>query len=157
MIDCHSPLGRSPYRFTNFQSRNIVADVLGTAVNALFPRARRIATLDLEAEAMLYALSLSSSLINGTNLDTVGVFVAVDSGEVIDTSDMTGLFLSHITRQNSIPGLPTASSRSNALNFGEATAYKLSSGRRLALYACSDNVADNEISAICSVYWSPLS
>lgn len=155
MIDCNMPGRATPYRFTNFQSRNMVFDGVGTAVNALFPLAVRVAQIDLKAEAMLYALSLSSSLINATALDTVGVFVAVDSGELIDTSQMVGLFLSHITRQNSIVGLATASSRSNAINFGEGTAYRLSSGDKLALYACSANAADNEISAIVSAYWSP--
>jgi len=156
MIDCNAAgRGSTPYRFTNFQSRNMVFDGVGTAVNAVFPLATRVTTLDLQAEAMLYALSLSSSLINATALDTVGIFVATDAGLLIDTSDMVGLFLSHITRQNSIVGLATASSRSNALNFGEGTAYKLSSGQRLALYACSANAADNEISAICSIYWTP--
>ncbi len=157
MIDCNPSPGRaqSPYSFTNFQSRNMIADVLGTGINAVFPLASRIATLDLNAEAMVYALSLSSSLINSNNLDTVGIFVALDSGETVDVEAMNNLFLSHLTRQNSLPGLPVASSRANALNFGEQTAYKLSSGSRLALYCCSGNFADNEISAICSVYWAP--
>ena len=154
-LSCELPGRASPYRFTNFQSRNIVFDGVGTAVASLFPLARRVATINLQAEAMLYALSLSSSLINATALDTVGIFVGIDTAPLIDLSNMTGLFLSHITRQNSIVGLSTASSRSNALNFGEETAYKLSSGVNLALYACSANTADNELSAICSIYWTP--
>lgn len=160
MISCERSAGggrTSPYRFTNFSTRNIQFAGVGTAVNAVFPSIRRLATLDLQAEAGIMSLSLASSIINATPLDTCGLFVALDRGEALSLEGAFDVFLSHVTRQNSIAGLPSSSSRTNTLAFGDATLYRLPSGVKLAIYGSSANAAANELTALLSVFWTPAS
>ena len=158
-LSCDRPgaPGRSPYRFSNFATQTMILDAIGTQINSVFPQLRRVTTLDLQADAGVILFSLSTSLINAQALDTVGVFLGLDRGDIVNLNGSFDVFLSHLTRTNSIPGLPVASSRCNALNFGIDSAYKLASGAKLALYACSANLADNEMSAVASVYWTPAS
>lgn len=157
MISCERPgvAGASPYRFSNFSVQNMILNAVGTQINSAFPLAVRVATLNLQADAALMLISLSTSIVNALALDTVGIFLGIDRGLTVSLDGGFDLFLSHISRQNSLAGLPVASSRCNSLDYGTNSAYKLPSSVNLALYACSGNLADNELSAVASIFWTP--
>lgn len=160
MIDCNRPgANASPFQFTNFQVRNMTFTGVGTAVNASFPFVRRVATINFESPARLISITMASSIVETSALATAGFFVAIDRGEFLSLAGPGSfdVFLSHICRQNSVAGIPSSSSRSNAMVMGEGSAYLLQSGSVLALYASAENSASDELSAIVSAYWTPQS
>lgn len=157
MISCNPrrPGQTNPFPYSNFQTRTMFLDATGDTIATVFPLLRRMAFINFGTNAGLTGITLSSSLINQQPLDTVGVFVMLDRGPQVSAEGAFELFVSHLTLQNSTAGARQASSRSNAIAMGESSAYLLNSGQRLALYACSDNVIGNEISAVATAYWVP--
>lgn len=151
--------GATPYTFFNFHVRSAAIDLTGVGPPALavFPLATRVAVLDWAGMLVgIIGMSLSTSLLNQTPLDTVAVIAALDVGDQLAANGANGIFLTHLVRQNATGAQRFASSRSNAIEMGQDSAYKLDSNQRIALYVASAAVAGNEISAMLSVYWTPF-
>lgn len=157
-IDCKTRRpGASPYSFFNFNVRSVTIDLTGAVIAAVFPLAQRAAVVDFGGMPVgIVGMTLSTSLLNQTPLDTVAVFAALDMGLQLSANGSFGIFLTHLVRQNATAAQRFASSRSNAIAMGQDSVYRLDTGQQLALYVCSAAVAGNEISAILSVYWTPI-
>lgn len=151
--------GVSPFNFFNFNVRTVAVSQTGVGPPglAVFPLAARVAQINFAGMAVgIVGMSLSTSLLNETALDTVCVVAALDVGVQLALGGATGIFLTHLVRQNATPAQRFASSRSNAVAMGQDSAYRLDSTQQIALYLSSAAAAGNEISATLSVYWTPI-
>jgi hypothetical protein len=162
--DC-DPLGseQTPYFFQNFLTRTATANLTGAqitalalqqgAVSSLFPLAVKVAEIDLQSNAGVIAVSLSTSITNYTASSVVGVYLGLDNGAVSDVNGMSRLFLNHICGQNASAGIPAAASRTNSLQMGQNSAYRVNSGQKIALYMSAPNDATTLVTAAATVYW----
>jgi len=160
------PLGseQTPFYFQNFLTRTVTANLTGAAIYALaggyvtgatsvFPVAVKVAEIDLQCNAGVIAVSLSTSITNYTVSSVVGVYFGLDNGPVSDVNGMSRLFLNHICGQNASSGIPAAASRTNSLQMGQNSAYRVNSGQKLAVYMSAPNDATTLVTAAASVYW----
>jgi hypothetical protein len=160
------PLGgeSTPYYFQNFLTRTVTANLTGAQVNvlagafvpgatAIFPVAVKVAEIDLQCNAGVIAVSLSTSITNYTASSVCGIYFGLDNGPVSDVNGMSRLFLNHICGQNASAGIPTAASRTNSLQMGQNSAYRVNSGQKLAIYMSAPNDVTTLLTAAASVYW----
>lgn len=158
MIPCIPPAAgqAQPYQFSNFNVQSSAIHTDGSVINTVFPFCTRLSTISFNQPSGLTAISITSSIINELAGDVVGIFVTLDSGVILNLDGHTPVFLSHLCLQQSTPAFRNASSRTNTIVMGENTYYRLPSGSKLGIYACSDNDAGNEIAALISAYWIPV-
>jgi hypothetical protein len=159
------PLGgeSTPYYFQNFLTRSATANLTGAqitaqalqqgAVSSLFPLAVKVAEIDLQSNAGVIAVSLSTTITNYAPSSVVGVYLGLDNGAVSDVNGMSRLFLNHICGQNASVGIPAAASRTNSLQMGQNSAYRVNSGQKLALYMSAPNDVTTLVVAAATVYW----
>jgi hypothetical protein len=162
--DC-DPLSsaETPFYFQNFLTRSVTADLTGAAVynlalaanaaSAVFPIAVKVAEIDLQTNAGLIGLTLSTSITNYTASSTCGIFFGLDNGPASDVNGMSRLFLNHICGQNASSGIPAAASRTNSIQMGQNSAYRVNSGQKFALYMSAPNDAYTLLTAVASIYW----
>jgi len=154
----------TPFFFQNFLTRTVTANLNGAQVNALangfvvgtnatFPVAVKVAEIDLQYNAGVIAVSLSSAITNYTAGSVCGIYFGLDNGPVSDVNGMSRLFLNHICGQNAIAGLPSSSSRTNSLQMGQNSSYRVNSGQKLALYVSAPSDSTTLLTAAASVYW----
>jgi len=153
------PLG-SPYTFSNFATKSVAirytgAQIIALSASATYPVTVKVGEIDLQTNAGLFALSLSSSITNPV-AGVAGVFAAIGEADVINITGMTKLFLSHNCEQNSIAGLPNPSSRSNSLQMGQNSYFRINQGVKIAIYACAPNDASVLVSAVLTAFWIPI-
>ncbi len=146
----------SPYTFANFNTLTKSVVVTGAAVAKVFPLAVKVAELNFKTNAGVFAFALTSSLTVPV-AGQAGFFVALDQGDTVSVDGLTKLFLSHLSNQNSIPGVPNPSSRSNALQMGQRTYFPVPSGQKVALYASAPNDATVILSCDVTALWIPVS
>jgi hypothetical protein len=156
------PSNQTPFYFQNFLTRTVAFDLTGAQIATLaaaagsssnFPRAVKVAEIDLQSNAGLIGLSLSSTVTNFDVTATCAVLLGLDNGPVVNVDSLDRLFISHLSGVNSIPGLPASTSRTNALQMGQNSYYTVNSGQRIAIYAASPNNANNRLSGIATVFW----
>lgn len=145
----------SPYTFSNFSTKSATIALDGTQINTLFPRAVKVGEIDLQTNAGLISLTLASSVTLPV-AGTIGLFAALSDAAVIDINAMPHLFLSHVSAQNSIPGVPNPSSRCNSLQMGQSSFYRVNQGQKIAIYASAPNNAGALVSAVVTAYWIPI-
>ena len=149
----------SPYTFSNFNTRSVAVTLNGAQIAALgasiYPGAVKVGEIDLQTNAGLTALTLSSSLVLPV-AGTCGVFAAIADANTVNVQGITRLLLTHVTTQNSLPGVPNPSSRSNAMQMGQNTYYRVNQGQKIALYASSPNDVTALLSAVLTAFWIPL-
>ena len=163
--DC-DPLGseQTPFYFQNFLTRTVTANTTGAAVYALantyvsgatsiFPVAVKVAEIDLQTNAGLIGLTLSTSITNYAAFSTCGIFFGLDNGPVSDVNGMSRLFLNHICGQNASTGIPASASRTNSIQMGQNSAYRVNCGQKFALYMSAPNDAPTLLTAVASIYW----
>jgi hypothetical protein len=150
----------TPFYFQNFLTRSVTANLSGAAVYALagsatsiFPLAVKVAEIDLQTNAGLIGLTLSTSITNYTASSTCGIFFGLDNGAVSDVNGMSRLFLNHICGQNASAGIPSAASRTNSIQMGQNSAYRVNCGQKFALYMSAPNDATTLLTAVASIYW----
>jgi hypothetical protein len=153
----------TPFFFQNFLTRTVTANFTGAQVNALavagdgasstFPIAVKVAEIDLQSNAGVIAVSLSSAITNYTAASVCDIYFGLDNGPVSDVNGMSRLFLNHICGQNAIAGLAGSSSRTNSLQMGQNSSYRVNSGQKLAVYMSAPNDAATLLTAAASVYW----
>jgi hypothetical protein len=124
-------------------------------VNAAFPLAVKVAEIDLQTNAGLFSLTLSSSILNPA-VGTAGLFAGIADTDTVSISQLNRLFLSHVSTQNSIAGVPNPSSRSNAVQMGQNSYYRVNQGQKIAVYASSPNDVTVLLSAVLTCFWIPL-
>ncbi len=163
--DC-DPFGSSdtPFFFQNFLTRTVTANLTGAQVDALaagyvsgasstFPLAVKVAEIDLQCNAGVIAVSLSTSITNYTASSVCAIYFGLDNGPVSDVNGMSRLFLNHICGQNAMAGLPSASSKTNSMQMGQNSCYRVNSGQKLAVYMSAPNDSTTLLTAAASVYW----
>ena len=146
----------SPYTFSNFYTRSATVNTTGNLVNSAFPTAKKVAEIDLQTNAGIFSLTLSSSILNPV-VGTAGLFAGLADADTVSINELTRLFLSHVSSQNSIVGVPNPSARSNAVQMGQNTYYRVNQGQKIAIYAASPNDVSVLLSAVLTVFWIPLS
>jgi hypothetical protein len=145
----------SPYTFSNFSTKTVTIALNGTQVNALFPLAVKVAEIDLQTNAGLISLTLASSVTLPV-AGTVGIFAALADAQTVSVDALARLFLSHVSVQNSVPGVPNPSSRCNSLQMGQSSYYRVNQGQKIAIYASSPNDVTALMLAVVTAYWIPL-
>jgi len=145
----------SPYTFSNFYTRTVTVSLNGTQINSTFPLATQVAEIDLQTNAGLVSITMASSMTLPV-AGTVGFYAAMVDGRTIIVNAMSRLFLSHISGQNSLPGVPNPSARSNSLQMGQSSYYRVNQGQTIALYASAPNDVTALMSAVVTVYYIPL-
>lgn len=148
---------RTPFFFQNFLTRSVSFSLTGAQINALgnaiFPRCVKVAEIDLQSNAGLISVNLSSTMTNYTAASTCATFIALENGDVCDVNGMTRQFLSHICGQNSAPGLPSSTSRSNAIQMGQNSYYSVNSGQKIVIYASAPNDATALLAGVATVFY----
>ena len=159
------PLNASetPFYFQNFLTRSVTANLTGAAVHTLalaanatsaaFPVAVKVAEIDLQTNAGLIGVTLSTSITNYAASSVCGIYFGLDNGPASDVNGMSRLFLNHICGQNAMAGIPAAASRTNSIQMGQNSAYRVNSGQKFALYMSAPNDATTLLTAVASIYW----
>jgi hypothetical protein len=162
--DC-DPLSsaETPFYFQNFLTRSVTANLTGAQVNAravttgalssTFPLGVKVAEIDLQTNAGLIGLTLSTSITNYTASSVCAIYFGLDNGDASDVNGMSRLFLNHICGQNASAGIPAAASRTNSIQMGQNSAYRVNSGQKFALYMSAPNDATTLLTAVASIYW----
>lgn len=157
--NCGRAENQTPFFFQNFQTKSVSFSYTGAQINALFPpgavfpKAVKVAEIDLQSNAGIIALTLSSSISNFFAGSTAAVYLALDNGDVADVNGMTRQFVQHVCGQNSVAGLPSASARTNAVQMGQNSYYTVNSGQKIAVYASAPNDASTLLSGVATVFW----
>lgn len=148
---------QTPFFFQNFLTRSVSFNLTGAAINALapavFPICTKVAEIDLGSNAGLISLSLSTSITNYTAASTCAIYLGLDNGPTCDVNGMQRTFLQQICGQNSVPGLPNAASRTNAVQMGQNSYYTVNSGQKIVIYASAPNDAATLLSGVATVFW----
>lgn len=157
-----SASGQTPYFFNNFLTRSVSFNLDGNAINALagaagssaiFPLAVKVAEIDLQSNAGIIGMSLSTSIINPVAGAVCAVYLALENGLVTDVNGMQRQFVNHICGQNSVAGLPSANSRTNSIQMGQNSFYSVNSGQKIVLYASAPNDATALLAGVATVFW----
>jgi hypothetical protein len=156
---------QTPFFFQNFLTRSVSFSFTGAQINALavaalapsavFPVCVKVAEIDLQANVGLISVNMSSTITNYTAASTCALYLALDNGPVCDVNGMSRQFLSHMSGQNSIAGLPASTSRSTSIQMGQNTYYSVNSGQKIVLYASAPNDATTLLSGIGTVFYIP--
>lgn len=144
-------LGLTPY--------TLIADASGSEVNVQFPLVKRLATFTFDQNLGILGLQLSSSITN-TETDLTGIFIFVGTVAKAPIINITndsglGLWLSHISNLNAVPGFASPASRSTTIGFSESGIY-LQAGDPVAIYGCSGPSDDNLLAAVLNIYTIPV-
>lgn len=150
--------------FGSFRSQCLAAEGDGTAINKVFPLAFRVATMPIGGlpgtstngiPAKLISVSLASSLLVAVAADTMGLYVGLDIGPIINLNGAANIFCDHIALTNSTNTSPNSSSRSTSVDFGVGLGFPVPSGQNVAIYASSANDATNLFAAVATFFWIP--
>lgn len=133
----------------------LLTSVDGTQINTAFPLATRLATFTFKQNLGILGFQLSSTL---TNVDAtlLGVFMVVGSNAKQDLIQLTnnansGLWMSHVSNLNAVPGFASPSSRSSTVGFGESGIH-LQAGEAVSLFGCGANDAGVLLTALLNIY-----
>jgi hypothetical protein len=153
---------QTPFFFQNFLTRSVSFSFTGAQINtlagapgAVFPKCVVVAEMDLQANVGLISVNMSSSITNYVAASTCAVYIALENGQVCDVNGMTRQFLSHMSGQNSIAGLPSSTSRSTSIQMGQNSYYSVNSGQKIVIYASAPNDATVLLSGIATVFYIP--
>jgi hypothetical protein len=153
---------QTPFFFQNFLTRSVSFSYTGAQINALagatgavFPKCVVVAEIDLQANVGLISVNMSSTITNYMAASTCALYIALENGNVCDVNGMSRQFLSHMSGQNSIAGLPASTSRSTSIQMGQNSYYSVNSGQKIVLYASAPNDANTLLSGVGTVFYIP--
>jgi hypothetical protein len=154
---------QTPFFFQNFLTRSVSFAYTGAQIHALalaasapgaaFPACVKVAEIDLQCNAGLISVNMSSSITNYVAGSTCATYLALENGVVCDVNGMSRQFLSHMSGQNSIAGLPASTSRSTSIQMGQNSYYSVNSGQKIVIYASAPNDASTLLSGIATVFY----
>lgn len=138
-----APVGVNPYSKSSGSTTttplyviNIPFTTNGSAFNATFPAAVKVANYTFAVNVGLVGVMLTSSVTNNDPL-VVAIQIGRDNLQAnANATDSTDFFLSHIFQENS-----TAVSQNSATSFGEDLTVMMSAGESLAIYVSAANDA----------------
>lgn len=142
-------LGLTPY--------TLITSVDGTQINSAFPTLRRLATFRYNQNLGILGMQFSTTLTN-VSATLCGLFVFIGSIALSPVLALTpnesanqGLWLSHITNLNAVPGFASPASRVSTMGFGESGIH-LPASQPVSIYGCADNDAENLLTGILNIY-----
>lgn len=145
LSDCF--LGLTPY--------TLIMDVDGSDIAETYPSIQRITTFTFDQNLGILGMQFSSSLTN-TEADLMGLFVLVGAAARVDVITLDsavnqGIWISHLSNLNAVPGFASPSSRSTTIGFGESGIH-LQAGDPVSIFGCCGPSADNLMAGVLNIY-----